>query len=155
MLAAGVFTTLIAGDCVAFFLNAFPASETLWRLSVPLRRLADPFSTALGSATANHPLVPFLLLFMGLALPLLAYAKRNLITTAALGHTALAVTVLMISWTLERSLRARSVADLSFVFDPAILTTSNVTLALTAITMLALCGLNHIIYFRQLMLRDK
>ncbi len=155
MLAAGVFTTLVAGDCAAFFLNAFPASETLWRVTIPLQRMAHPISETLGVMTANNPVVPFLLLAISLALPLWAYKQRHLITTAVLGHTALAGCVLMLATTMERSYRPRSVADLSVILDSSMLSTSSVTLALAALAMLVLCGLNHVFYFRQFMLRDK
>jgi hypothetical protein len=155
ILAAGVFAALAAGECVSFFLNVFPSSETLWRVAIPLRRLSSPFSEYLGSVTSFHAVVPFLLLSISIALPLWAFSRRNLITTAALGHASLAVCVLMLSWALQRDLRAPAVADLSFVFDPAIMTASNVTLALTAAAMLLLCGLNHIFYIRQLTTLDR
>ncbi len=154
-LAAAVFIALVSGDCVAYLLNIFPASDTLWRVVIPLQKLSRPFSDVLGEMTANNPAVPFLLLVSCLLLPLWAYRRRNLITTAALGHTALAGCVMMLFSCLGSANQTRSVANLSFVFDPDILSTSTVTLVLAAFAMLVLCGLNHVIYFRQFMLRDR
>lgn len=154
-LAAGVFTTLVSGDCLAFLLNQFPSSAVLWQLTIPVFKLARPFSDTLGAATGAHAAVPFLLLAVSLALPLWAYAKRNLITTAALGHLSLAACVFMYFGTLTRSQQSRTVADLSAVFDPALMSTSALTILLATLAMLVLCGLNHVFYLRQLMLRDK
>ena len=155
LLAAAVFTTLVAGDCVAFFLHAYPSSEILWRMSIPLRRLTSAFSDVLGNLTGNNPAVPFLLLACCVAVPLWAYCQRHLMTTAILGHAALGGCVLMLATAFERTYQSRTVADLSSVLDSSILTTSTVTLGLAAIAMLVLCGLNHVIYFRQFSLRDK
>ncbi len=155
ILAGLVFTTLVAGDCLAWLLNLFPASEILWRVTVPLFKLTRAFSEMLGYATGNAPAVPFLLLLVSLALPLWAYAKRNLITTAALGHLSLAACVFMLASTVQRNINPRDVADLSRVFDPTAMSMSFMTLSLATLAMLGLCGLNHVFYFRQLMLRGK
>ena len=150
LLAALVFVTLVSGDCLAYFLDRFPTSETLWWASISMHRLSSTFSSFLGDMTGGTPAAPFLLLVLATLVPLWAYLYRNLIATAASGHLALGGCVVMLSNTLDSTLKSRLLADTSLILDARLLSMSNITIFLAALLMLILCGLNHMMYFRRL-----
>ena len=145
-LAALVFALLFSGEALAYLLHAFPAAETLWRMTSLSNRLSGALLGTLSSLFTT----PFLLLALlgtAVTVPLLAWRHKHWLGTAISGHVALAAIVALAFGALKRNSTGHAVASLSDILDPRILDTGVLSLVLIGLVMLVLCALNHAAFF--------
>jgi hypothetical protein len=146
-LAAAVFLFLLAAESLAYLLYCDPGSELLWALSVPFNRIAAPVLDPLDAWSGLGPLLSIAILGAVVAAPALAQFGRNWLATSVSGHVALAASVILTAGAMQRAQTHDVSASLSPIFDPSAFDTSSTGLALATIALVALCVLNHIVFF--------
>ena len=153
-LAAGVFGVFFLAQLCAYLLYLYPRSEWLWFLSVRLNREAEPIFDLLAAALPLPPLVSCAILAGFCAIPLVFCFRRSWLGITALGHIALFVTLLPVSFALRSANVSASYASLA---DVAELATRNINTSfwlLAACALLPLCILNHVAFFLDLRRRS-
>ena len=146
-MAAILFLFLLLAEGAAYLLDKFPSVEFFWWLAITTNRIAGSVLDSAGRMAQSATLVPAFLVFAVLV-ALASYARKNWLGTAISGHVALGIGVLITSEAMKRaSVGHLTVASLDPGFNPAVLTSGTVSLALLTFSMAVLCLGNHIMFF--------
>ena len=148
-LAAGLFMILFTAEAAAYLLYFHPTVEAFWRISLMANRLAGPI-LIVGDSVMQTPFLLLTVLAVAVLVPLISYKHRSWLGTAASGHIALGIGV-MISFNALRDVNYKHrLASLSDVFDPSIMSPSAASMCAVTLIMAGLCVLNHFMFFARL-----
>jgi hypothetical protein len=149
-LAGALFFLLFATQLAAYLLYLYPSVELFWMLSVPMNRIASPFLYIFDDWTGLGAPASLAILGAAAVFPLIAQLRKNWLFTSCAGHTALAVGTVLTIGAIRRAGASKNSADLTSAFDPAMLDMNSATLTLATATLVGLCTINHIVFFRRI-----
>jgi len=86
-----VFFGLLCSEFFSWLLYQFPASELLWRLSMPLHKLTSPFLDVIHAQLAPSAPEIFFYLLIICSIPLISIFKKSMLITAVSTHLALLI----------------------------------------------------------------
>lgn len=145
-LAACLFLLLFTAEAAAYLLHSFPTVEALWRVSIAANRVAGPI-LAIGDDILQTPFLLLTVLAVAVLVPLISYKHRNWFGTAASGHIALGIGVVISYNALNQVNLQHRLSSLSDVFDPSVMSPSAASLCAVTLVMAALCVANHFMFF--------
>ncbi len=148
-LAGALFFLLFATQLAAYLLYLHPGVELFWMLSVPMNRIASPFLYFFDDWTGLGAPASLAILGAATIFPLIAQLRKSWLFTSCAGHAALAVGAILTAGAIRRAGTSTATADLSAVFDPAMLDMNSATLAFATALLVGLCAINHIAFFRR------
>ena len=150
LLAALVFALLLASQALAYLLYMYPSVETLWALTISFNRLTGPMHATADFGMGQGPFVSMAVLTAAAVLPILAWRRRHWLGTAVSGHVALAICVVLTFGAIRRAETGKMSASLFPLIDPASMGASALSLAAVTSILVALCCLNHVMFFRRI-----
>jgi hypothetical protein len=148
ILAALLFGLIFLAYLFAYLLYLFPAQAILWRLSVPLNHLMQPITGPIDNSAFAEPRLLLVTFFLCMLAPLTPVARRSWLATAASGHAALAVGMIVLGGNVHAAVTTTLSASLSPVAALDNIGAGTWSIAMTTLTLVALCALNHIAFFR-------
>lgn len=148
-LAACLFMILFIAEAAAYLLYFHPTVEAFWRISLTANRLAGPI-LAVGDSILQTPFLLLTILAVAVLVPLISYKHRSWFGTAASGHIALGIGVMVSFNALKEVNNEHRLASLSDVFDPSIMSASAASMCAVTLIMAGLCVLNHFMFFARL-----
>jgi hypothetical protein len=146
-LSAGTFALIFAAQLLAYLLYVFPSSEILWTLNLPLRRLVAPLLVHIQGFTGLGPVALLVLLGAVVLMPVAATMRRSWLGTASCAHMALGIFVLLTAYAVQREATGFASASLQPAFVASRMGFSSISLAIMTIVFVALCIINHIVFF--------
>jgi hypothetical protein len=146
-LAAGVFAALLAAEGLAYLLYLHPSTSILWELTILLNRIAGPVLGNIDVGFGHGPLAAIAVLAAATLMPLIAWQRRHWLATAVSGHVALAISGFLTFAAVLRAQTGQLTASLDPLIDPASFDTNALALAAVTVLLIALCGLNHVMFF--------
>ena len=148
-MAVGLFGLLFIAEASAYLLNAYPNWEFTWWLSLNSNRLVGSLLN-IGDSVLKIPYLLLAILAASVVLPIIALRRRSWLGTAISGHVALGAGVVISQNALLQVQHDRAVASLSAALDPTIMSPSALWFCTTTLVMLALCVLNHFMFFARI-----
>ena len=152
--ASAVFLFLLIAQLLAYLLYLFPASELLWYLCIPFNRIASPILYAFDMWTGFGVLASVTMLAVLGVFPLIAHLRRSWLATAVSGHVAFGVCAVLTLGAMKRGQTGLVSASLSPTFYPSSLDMSSMSLAVITLAMIALCVVNHIVFFARVRVKS-
>ncbi len=145
-IAAALFLLLLTNEVLAYLLNSYPSSETLWMLTLNINRLVGPFVATI-EPYFHQPYALMAALACAAMMPLVAYRRRSWLGTAVSGHMALGGYAVMSFTALDWFYRDVATASLAGDVYSLGKTTGIFGLIAMTLLMVVLCLLNHVMFF--------
>jgi hypothetical protein len=150
-LAALVLAMLLSANSLAWLLYMFPAEEWLWRLSVPVNRLAAPLTDALAHVTTSDLPVSQILLLAVVIGPWLRPMRQHLLASSIFAHLGLFGSILLLQPVAQALVNPSNLyAGPGALADQGLTSFSAVPVIAVSLLLAAFCGFNHLIYLRGL-----
>jgi hypothetical protein len=150
-LTQAIFTSLIlglavSGNLLALLLDAFPATEIFWQLSVPVNRAAAPVNRMIEALGGTGPALPLLLLCAAVLAPIAAYVHRSWLIALLLAQSAAGALAVMTLNLGDLHLRRVATADNLLTINPELISDCVLGFGTIAAVMAVLCCINHLCF---------
>lgn len=149
-LSAAVLISLFLSQLFAYLLYLNPRSEWLWSWSMTIGRFTHPVLDLYDLFAPANPILSCALLALFSMTPLMAQLRRHWLGTSISGHIALAICVLCLAAAVDRRSHSQAFASRLAAFDPATFDFNERTVAFAGATLIILCALNHVFFFRHI-----
>jgi hypothetical protein len=144
-----VFGGLLLTNLLSLLLDLFPREEWIWFMSIRFHRVFGLLLDWPIFGGGQGPIVSLSILLLLCLATVICYMRRSWLGTAAVGHVALALCVVLAWGALRSAAVPMYSASLGPMVAYGIWDLNAVVFVALSLATFALCAINHIVFFRQ------